>query len=108
MSKTPKELAEEFSKVNAGTDVGALGCYRQGLYEGFLAGYQAAMNSLKKPDSCEHILDMEKMVDLTSTNVIGQNEKKKVMSDNNLLLNTANDYLDMITAKYRRRCGYKK
>jgi hypothetical protein len=40
--KTPEELAEEFSKVNAETDVGALGCYRQGLYEGFLAGYQAA------------------------------------------------------------------
>jgi hypothetical protein len=42
MTKTPEELAEEFSKVNAGTDVGALGCYRQGLYEGYLAGYQAA------------------------------------------------------------------
>jgi hypothetical protein len=40
--KTPEELAKEFSKVNAETDVGALGCYRQGLYEGFLAGYQAA------------------------------------------------------------------
>jgi hypothetical protein len=40
--KTPEQLAEEFSKVNAGTDVGALGCYRQGLYEGYLAGYQAA------------------------------------------------------------------
>ena len=42
MTKTPEELAEEFSKVNAGTDVGALGCYRQGLYEGYLAGYQEA------------------------------------------------------------------
>jgi hypothetical protein len=42
VSKTPEELAEEFSKVNAETDVGALGCYRQGLYEGFLAGYKAA------------------------------------------------------------------
>jgi hypothetical protein len=54
MSKTPEELAEEFSKVNAETDVGALGCYRQGLYEGFLAGYQAAKesNSPEKPDDC--------------------------------------------------------
>jgi hypothetical protein len=104
--KTPEQMAEEWalSRWYTNHDPTVSGESKVS----FLAGYQAAMNSLKKPDSCEHILDMKKMVDLTSTNVIGQNEKKKVMSDNNLLLNTANDYLDMITAKYRRRCGYKK
>jgi hypothetical protein len=101
--KTPEQMAEEYCSTKQLSHVEQLL-----LTSGFLAGYQAAMNSLKKPDTCEHILNMEKMVDLTSTNVIGQNEKKKVISDNNLLLNTANDYLDMITAKYRRRCGYKK
>jgi hypothetical protein len=40
--KTPEEMAEEFSKVNATSVGGALGCYRQGLFEGFLAGYNAA------------------------------------------------------------------
>lgn len=34
---------------------------------GFLAGYKAAMNSPEKQDSCEHILDMEKMVDVNSS-----------------------------------------
>ena len=33
----------------------------------FLAGYQAAKNSPEKPDTCEHILDMEKMVDVNSS-----------------------------------------
>ena len=32
------------------------------------SGYQAAMNSPEKQDSCEHILDMEKMVDVNPSN----------------------------------------
>jgi hypothetical protein len=40
--KTPEQMAEEFSKVNTSSVGGALGCYRQGLFEGFLAGYKAA------------------------------------------------------------------
>jgi hypothetical protein len=55
--KTPEEMAEEYvwkhygySAINHQLD--------------FLAGYQAAMNSPEKQDSCEHILDMEKMVDV--------------------------------------------
>lgn len=43
----------------------------QAYVKGFKTGYQAAkdeMNSLEKPDSCEHILDMAKMVDVNSSN----------------------------------------
>jgi hypothetical protein len=47
MSKTPEEMAEEFSKVNESSVGGALGCYRQGLFEGFLAGYKAAENHFR-------------------------------------------------------------
>lgn len=47
MTKTPEEIAEEYAFA----------------YKAFLVGYQAAINSPKKPDSSEHILDMEKMVD---------------------------------------------
>lgn len=35
--------------------------------DGFYQGYQAAKISPEKQDSCEHILDMEKMVDVTSS-----------------------------------------
>lgn len=69
--KSIEDQAKAFSKFDAATDVGTdLGSYRQGLFEGFLAGYQAAKNQLadvgKVMDTCEHILDMEKMVDMTS------------------------------------------
>lgn len=41
--KTPEEMAAEFSKFEATYGVGSeLLSYRQGLYEGFLAGYKAA------------------------------------------------------------------
>ena len=33
----------------------------------FIDGYEAGMNSSKKSDSCEHILDMEKMIDVNSS-----------------------------------------
>ena len=99
MSKTPEELAEEYSKVNTSLVGGALGSYRQGLFEGFLDGYEAGMNSPEKPDSCEHILDMEKMVDA---------DKVTPKQDVTLLHKVANNYLDRKAAKYRRVCGYKK
>lgn len=81
--KTPEELAEEYAFA----------------YKAFLAGYQAAMNSPEKPDSCEHILDMEKMVDA---------DKVTPKQDVTLLHKVANNYLDRKAAKYRRVCGYKK
>jgi hypothetical protein len=47
MSKTPEEMAAEFSKFDSATDIGTdLGSYRQGLFEGFLAGYKAAQVEL--------------------------------------------------------------
>jgi hypothetical protein len=55
MSKTPEQMAEEY-------------CASPHEKDAFLAGYQAAMNSPEKQDSCEHILDMEKMVDVNSSN----------------------------------------
>lgn len=68
MSKTPEEMAEEYSqiiKVSQDVDLDNLswGLISKWEAESFLAGYQAAINSQEKPDSCEHILDMEKMVD---------------------------------------------
>lgn len=48
MSKTPEELAVEFSKFDPATDIGTdLGSYRQGLFEGFLAGYKAAQDQFR-------------------------------------------------------------
>jgi hypothetical protein len=57
--KTPEQMAEEW----AAKEGKPWGCERH-----FLAGYKAAMNSPEKPDTCEHILDMEKMVDVNSSN----------------------------------------
>ena len=48
MSKTPEQMAEEYSKVNTSFVGGAFGSYRQGLFEGFLVGYQAGYNEAKK------------------------------------------------------------
>lgn len=74
--KTPQELAEEYSLslLPDPRDARLLCSARKD----FLAGYQAArdqfgdtskvMNSPEDPDSCEHILDMEKMVDVNSSN----------------------------------------
>jgi hypothetical protein len=58
--KTPEELAEEFAKKKG---------QPWGCEEHFLAGYKAAQDQLADankvmPDTCEHILDMEKMVDV--------------------------------------------
>ena len=71
--KTPEEMAEEFFEnwqpekpkyIRPKARQYAL----EKVTECFLAGYQAAMNSPEKQDSCEHILDMEKMVDVNSSN----------------------------------------
>ena len=61
--KTPEELAEEFANKYV-TDPGYILSKA-----GFLAGYQAAQDQLADaskvmPDTCEHILDMGKMVDV--------------------------------------------
>ena len=41
--KSIEDQARAFSKFDSATDIGTdLGSYRQGLFEGFLAGYQAA------------------------------------------------------------------
>lgn len=61
--KTPEEMAEEWANSQYENPT----AYQPEWTEakrGFLAGYQAAMNFPEKPDSCEHILDMEKMVDV--------------------------------------------
>jgi hypothetical protein len=47
MSKTPEEMAAEFSKFEATYGAGSeLLSYRQGLFEGFLAGYKAAQDQV--------------------------------------------------------------
>jgi hypothetical protein len=61
--KTPEELADEFANKYV-TDPGYILSKA-----GFLAGYKAAQEQLVDaskvmPDTCEHILDMEKMVDV--------------------------------------------
>jgi hypothetical protein len=64
--KTPEQMAKEYGDYFApGEDNKA---YTSVIKEiAFLAGYKAAMNSPEKLDSCEHILDMEKMVDVNSS-----------------------------------------
>jgi hypothetical protein len=71
--KTPEEMAEECKNKIAQRDIHAMGTLSQReldyLKEGFLAGYKAAQDQLANadkvmPDSCEHILDMSKMVDV--------------------------------------------
>ena len=94
MSKTPKELAKEYCNQFSWNDP-----REEDAHDAFLAGYQAAMNSPEKPDTCEHILDMEKMVDA---------DKVTPKKDVTLLHKVANHYLDRKAAKYRRVCGYKK
>lgn len=45
--KSIEDQARAFSKFDSATDIGTdLGSYRQGLFEGFLAGYQAAKDQL--------------------------------------------------------------
>ena len=97
MSKTPEQMAEEWasSRWYAKHDPTVSGESKVA----FLAGYQAAMNSPEKQDTCEHILDMEKMVDA---------DKVTPKQDVTLLHKVANNYLDRKAAKYRRVCGYKK
>jgi len=76
MTKTPEELAEEYAQFGK-SDVPNSVFKSQKIAEqkfDFLAGYQAAkdqfsdtskvMNSPEDSDSCEHILDMSKMVDV--------------------------------------------
>ena len=66
--KTPEQLAEEYADHWEQDPE-----YRLS-YDGYLAGYQAAKDQLADADkviaedSCEHILDMEKMVDVKSSN----------------------------------------
>ena len=91
--KTPEQMAEELYRNEDGM------LLIDALREAFLAGYQAAMNSPEKQDTCEHILDMEKMVDA---------DKVTPKKDVTLLHKVANHYLDRKAAKYRRVCGYKK
>jgi hypothetical protein len=86
MSKTPEELAEEYTRDWWGSLPEAEGM-RKSARENFLAGYKAAQEhthaaleeaeakmqelqdqladvSKMMPDTCEHILDMGKMVDV--------------------------------------------
>ena len=59
MSKTPEQLVEEYCNTKQLSYV-----ERLVITTGYIDGYEAGMNSPKKQDSCEHILDMEKMVDV--------------------------------------------
>lgn len=68
--KTPEQMAEEEAdriERQAILCVSLL-AMNDGEYfaakKAYKAGYQAAVNSSEKQDSCEHILDMEKMVDV--------------------------------------------
>jgi hypothetical protein len=62
VNKTPKQMAEEFAEHFAGERRKTI------AKKSWWTGYEAAMNSPEKPDSCEHLLDMKKMVDVNSLN----------------------------------------
>ena len=98
--KTPEQMALEYIKdVETARNPSVTATAFPQMQRCFLAGYQAAINSPEKSDSCEHILDMEKMVDV---------DKVTPKQDVTLLHKVANNYLDRKAAKYRRVCGYKK
>jgi hypothetical protein len=66
--KTPEQLADEYTKDWWSNLPEAEGM-RKSARENFLAGYKAAQDQLADvskvmPDTCEHILDMGKMVDV--------------------------------------------
>lgn len=71
MTKTPEQMAEEYCNQD---EVACAAINRDAedlVKDAFIAGYKAAKdekNSPEKLDSCEHILDMEKMVDVNSSN----------------------------------------
>lgn len=62
--KTPEQMAVEWLKEEYGDTSNWTYMGQEMSLDAFYAGYQAAVNSPEKPDSCEHILDMEKMVDV--------------------------------------------
>ncbi len=64
--KTPEQLAEEYLRYENESFYWAKHAFLAGYQAGRLnsEAVQAAMNSPEKQDSCEHILDMEKMVDV--------------------------------------------
>ncbi len=71
MTKTPEELAVDYALNILETRI-LDSIEREEARLGFLAGYQAAKEqfadtSKVMPDTCEHILDMEKMVDVSSS-----------------------------------------
>jgi hypothetical protein len=64
MSKTLEEMAQQYISTIADTHSVKAACEKA-----FMAGYKAARDhnadvSKVMPDTCEHILDMEKMVDV--------------------------------------------
>jgi hypothetical protein len=67
MTKIPEQLAADYVQAWWGSrDDNMTLATRQS----FVAGYQAAMNSPEDPDSCEHILDMSKMVNVSSSETL--------------------------------------
>jgi hypothetical protein len=66
MNKTPEQLADKHANWRCpeqGPEFIVWCMCKEDFVAGYNAGYQAAMNSPEKQDTCEHILDMEKMVD---------------------------------------------
>jgi len=63
--KTPEQMALEYIKdVETARNPSVTATAFPQMQRCFLAGYQAAMNSPEKQDTCEYILDMKKMVDV--------------------------------------------
>ena len=74
--KTPEELAEEWIETNGwNTEPFRDEYIIEFKKEGYVAGYQAARDHVvdvnkMMPDTCEHILDMSKMVDVSSSETL--------------------------------------
>lgn len=70
MTKTPEQMAEEYAAIRSVADESVVLGANPWTKAAFLAGYEAAKEQLadasKVMDTCEHILDMEKMVDVNS------------------------------------------
>lgn len=109
MSKTVEELAKEYviekyfkylkREEDDNYDL---------LIQDFIADYQAAMNSPEKPDTCEHILDMEKMVDVNPSSgwISVKDRLPEDWDDLSIMLVWRNIEHDYDTVRWRYQQGW--
>lgn len=75
--KTPEQLAEEYSSwVDAGSSA-----YKGGVYEGFLAGYQAAKDETNLPTSAKWISVKERLPEVGAPCLVTCHEERYAIAE---------------------------